>query len=111
MAVDLLSMLPVDGVHFIQGNIEHPNTQEAISEKLDFEKADLVCSDAVPDFVGDRFIDHMNAVYLNKAILGFCSTQLRDGGSLLMKIIQGPAEDKLMKYALDGFEKVTRVKP
>jgi 23S rRNA (uridine2552-2'-O)-methyltransferase len=72
VAVDLLSMLPVDGVHFVQGNIEHEDVQEKISEKLGFEKADMVCSDAVPDFVGDRFVDHMNAVYLNKAILTLC---------------------------------------
>lgn len=39
--------------------------QEKISELLDFQKADVVCSDAVPDFVGERFVDHMRAVYLN----------------------------------------------
>lgn len=65
----------------------------------------------MPDFVGDRFIDHMNAVYLNKEIIKLCTTQLREGGTLLMKIIQGPAEEKLYKYATDGFEKVQRVKP
>jgi len=36
-------------------------TQEKISKQLDFEKADVVCSDAVPDFMGDRFVDHMRA--------------------------------------------------
>ena len=80
--------------------------QEKISEKLGYEKADLICSDAVPDFVGDRFIDHMQAVYLNKEVLKFCGSTLREGGVLLMKIIQGPAEERLHKYALDGFEKV-----
>ena len=99
-------MAPLDGVHFVQGNIEHEEVQEKISEKLGYEKADIVCSDAVPDFIGDRFIDHMNAVYLNKEILKLCGTQLREGGTLLMKIIQGPAEEKLYKYATDGFEKV-----
>jgi len=74
VAVDLLSMAPLDGVHFVQGNIEHEEVQEKISEKLGYEKADIVCSDAVPDFIGDRFIDHMNAVYLNKEILKLCGT-------------------------------------
>ena len=40
-----------------------------MSKALNYEKADLVCSDAVPDFVGDRFLDHMKAVYLNKMII------------------------------------------
>ena len=78
---------------------------------MGFEKADVICSDAVPDFVGDRFIDHMKAVYLNKEVLRLCGAQLREGGSLVMKIISGPAEEKLHKYAIDGFEKVQRIKP
>jgi len=36
VAVDLLTMAPVKGVHFIQGNIEDELIQEAISEKLDY---------------------------------------------------------------------------
>jgi hypothetical protein len=32
---------------------------------LDFQKADVVCSDAAPDHVGDKFIDHMRAIELN----------------------------------------------
>ncbi len=74
-------------MHFIQGNIEDPLIQEQISEKLGHEKADVICSDAVPDFVGERFIDHMQASYLNKTILKFCISSLREGGTLLMKII------------------------
>ena len=63
---------------------------------LDFTKADLVCSDAVPDFVGERFIDHMKAVDLNNMVVDFCEMALRPGGNLLMKIIQGPAEDRIL---------------
>ena len=87
VAVDLLAMLPQDGVKTIQGDIEKDETQEAVSKALNIEKADLVCSDAVPDFVGDRFLDHMKAVYLNKMIIQFCEKTLKPGGNLLMKII------------------------
>jgi len=47
----------------------------------------LVCSDAVPDFVGERFVDHMKAVYLNVQVLTFCDKNLKKGGTLLMKIM------------------------
>lgn len=67
---------------------------------MDFSKADLVCSDAVPDFVGTRFVDHMKAVHLNQLIIGFCDKTLRPGGNLLMKIIMGPAEERLNKEIL-----------
>lgn len=62
---------------------------------LDFEKADLVCSDAVPDFVGERFVDHMRSIELNYMILRLCKKNLRKGGNLLMKIMQGPSEKQL----------------
>jgi|LakMenEpi03Aug12_release.lakeMendotaPanAssembly.Ray.scaffolds.fasta_scaffold3338879_1 23S rRNA (uridine2552-2'-O)-methyltransferase len=67
---------------------------------MDFSKADLVCSDAVPDFVGTRFVDHMKAVHLNNLILDFCGNTLKPGGNLLMKIIMGPAEERLQKGIL-----------
>ena len=79
----------------MQGNIEKESIQEQVSEHLDFKKADLVCSDAVPDFVGDRFIDHLRSIELNKDVVQFCEKNLKEGGTLLMKIIQGPAEQKL----------------
>ena len=46
-----------------------------------------MCSDAVPDFMGDRFIDHMNAINLNALIVSLCNKNLKEGGTLLMKII------------------------
>ena len=67
---------------------------------MDFNKADFVCSDAVPDFVGTRFVDHMKAVHLNNLIVDFCDKTLKPGGNLLMKIIMGPAEERLQKQIL-----------
>jgi len=49
-------------VKFVQGDIEKDEIQEKLSELMDFNKADLVCSDAAPEFVGERFIDHMRAI-------------------------------------------------
>lgn len=78
---------------------------------MDYNKADVVCSDAVPDFVGTRFVDHMNSVNLNNLIVDFCFKTLKPGGNLLMKIIMGPAEERLQKSILMQFESVQRVKP
>ena len=111
VAVDLLQMLGCDGVKFIQGDIESEDTQEAISKAFNYEKADLVCSDAVPDFIGDRFIDHMKACFLNNLIVQFCEKTLKPGGTLLMKIIQGPSEQELHDQTLKFFRKTIRVKP
>jgi 23S rRNA (uridine2552-2'-O)-methyltransferase len=85
--------------------------QEKVSESLGYVKADLICSDAVPDFVGERFVDHMKSVHLNLQVVNFCEKNLKKGGTLLMKIIQGPAEQKLFNEAKLHFEKLQRVKP
>lgn len=73
---------------------------------LDFQKADMVCSDAVPDFVGQRFVDHMRSIELNYLIMNFCEKNLRKGGSLLMKIMQGPAEQTLYVPLLTFFNQL-----
>jgi len=52
----------------------------------------VICSDAAPDHVGDKFIDHMRAIELNQLVIDFCEKNLKKGGTLLMKILQGPAE-------------------
>ena len=111
VAVDLIEMLDIEGVKFIHGDIESEEVQDKVSKALNHERADMVCSDAVPDFVGDRFIDHMKATYLNSMVLQFCNKHLRPGGTLLMKIIQGPAESELVKSTLKTFQKSIRVKP
>ena len=71
----------------------------------------MVTSDAVPDFIGDRFVDHMNAVRLNQVIIKFCEKTLMPGGSLLMKIIRGPAEKELSDFTNLYFKSMERVKP
>lgn len=65
----------------------------------------------MPDFIGDRFVDHMRAVHLNKEVIDFCEKTLQPGGSLLMKIIRGPAEKELSQYAAERFKTLERVKP
>ena len=111
VAVDLLEMVPIPGVKIVQGNISDDGTREKVSEMLDYNKADLICSDAVPDFMGDRFIDHMRTTRLNKDIVEFCHVSLKPGGSLLMKIIQGPAEKELTEFTNLNFKKLQKVKP
>lgn len=106
IAVDLLEMAKLEGVSTVQGNINEEATQEKVSERMQYEKADLVCSDAVPDFIGDRFVDHVRSSVLNKEIVTFCSVALRPGGTLLMKIIQGPGEKELTELCTMWFKHV-----
>lgn len=51
----------IRGVKFIHGDVTDDAVIEKISNALDYEKADIVVSDAVPDFIGEPFIDHIKA--------------------------------------------------
>jgi 23S rRNA (uridine2552-2'-O)-methyltransferase len=51
-AVDLVTMVPVPGVKFFHGDIREKDVQEQISKFFEYKKADILCSDAVPDFIG-----------------------------------------------------------
>lgn len=74
-------------------------------------KADIIISDAVPDFIGERFVDHVRAVRLNLDIVAFCEKILKPGGNLLMKIIQGPGEQELQERTKHLFKNLQKVKP
>mmetsp|Transcript_17813 Transcript_17813/g.27566 ORF Transcript_17813/g.27566 Transcript_17813/m.27566 type:complete len:125 (-) Transcript_17813:1047-1421(-) len=106
-----MEMAPIDGVKFIQGDITEDKIQDSIGKALDFFKADLVCSDAVPEFIGERFVDHIRAIHLNNVVIKFCDSTLRPGGDLLMKIIKGPAEKELMEGLDMRFKHLQQVKP
>ena len=58
MAVDLIRMQPLGGVHFLHGDMTDPNTLDSIAEFYGFSKIDLIVSDMAPEFTGDMFIDH-----------------------------------------------------
>ena len=61
--------------------------------------------------MGERFVDHMRSCSLNRVIIEFCTDALKPGGTLLMKIIQGPAEKELSEFANLNFKTLQKVKP
>ena len=54
-----------------------------------FEK---ILSDMAPNFSGDKDVDHMAISVLNALVLKIAMHNLKVGGSLLMKTLQGSAE-------------------
>ena len=95
----------------MQGNITEWLIQDKIFEALNFEKAHVVCSDAVPDFIGNQFVDHVRTMTLNKDIINFCHMMLQPGGILLMKIIKGSEEKELDEVVNLHFNSLKKIKP
>ena len=85
--------------------------QDSIAKEFDFKKVDLVLSDAVPDFIGQNYVDHVNALDLNVSIVRFCGTQLKSGGQCLIKVINGPDLEDTLREFEDLFATVKKIKP
>jgi len=111
ISVDLLSMNPIIGSIFIKGDITDEKIINEIKQKLGNSGVDLICSDAVPEFIGENSDDHENAVNLNFIIVDSCQNYLAKGGNLLMKSISGGMETKLKVQLKEEFKSVHYIKP
>jgi 23S rRNA (uridine2552-2'-O)-methyltransferase len=87
VAVDLVSMKPIDGVIFIQGDITKRETLERIKEVK--EVFDVVLCDASPKISGKWTIDHLLSVDLARSAFNIAKEVLKDGGNFVVKIFQG----------------------
>ena len=60
------------------------------------EHFDVVLSDMAPDTTGDPFGDHHRSIRLCHELLDRCSTWLRPGGNLVLKVFEGGAYRDLL---------------
>ena len=111
IAVDLLPMLPVSGVHFIQGDFTETEVVEQIIAALDGRDIDLVLSDMAPNITGIQATDQARAEVLQESILAFCEQVLRPGGSLLTKLFEGDAAVEMRKRLKSRFDEHLAIKP
>ena len=94
VALDLLSMEPLDGVIFLQGDV-----------------VDLVLSDMAPNVSGVSAVDQPKSIYLCEIALDFAKEVLRPGGSMLIKVFQGEGFDHFVRELRNHFTRVQTRKP
>lgn len=73
----------------IIGDLEDPKLCERVLELLG-SKADILLSDAAPKLTGVRAVDRANEERLLEAIEMQIPLLLREGGDLLVKVLEGP---------------------
>ncbi len=110
-AIDLLPMLPVMGVEFIQGDFSDDAVLQHIKDNLALLRVDLVLSDMAPNMSGMKAIDQPRALYLAKLALLFAQDVLKPGGSLLIKLFQGAGFDTYKQQVAAQFTRVVVRKP
>ncbi len=111
IALDLLEMLGIPGVDFIQGDFRDEAVLHLLEEKLQGKQIDLVISDMAPNITGISSVDQANATYLTELALDFSLKWLKPQGSFLVKVFIGSGFDEIVKLMRDNFEKVVTRKP
>ncbi|NBX00452.1 MAG: RlmE family RNA methyltransferase [Methylophilaceae bacterium] len=111
IALDLLPMVGIPGVEFIQGDFREDEILEQLEEKLNGQQIDLVISDMAPNISGISSVDQPNAVYLTELAVDFSLKWLKPEGNFLVKVFVGSGFEEIVKIMRDGFEKVVTRKP
>ncbi|RUM35040.1 MAG: 23S rRNA (uridine(2552)-2'-O)-methyltransferase [Archaeoglobus sp.] len=95
VAVDLNPMNPIDGVTFIEGDINDDRTLEKIMNV--HPKYDAVICDAAPKITGHWSIDHMRSVELVMSAFRIAKITLKPGGNFVVKMFQGEETQKVFR--------------
>ena len=111
VAVDLLPMEPLPGVHFVQGDFREQEVLDALLLAMRGRKADLVISDLAPNISGIGVSDQARSMHLAELALEFARQCLKHGGSLLVKVFQGAGFTEFLAGMRKSFVKVGSRKP
>lgn len=111
IALDLLEMLPLAGVTFIQGDFREDAVLAELVKTLDGRPVDLVISDMAPNLSGVGLVDQARAMHLAELALEFALQHLKPGGSFLVKVFQGDGFDEYIRTMRGHFRQVATRKP
>jgi 23S rRNA (uridine2552-2'-O)-methyltransferase len=109
ISLDLLEMEEIPGVIVLQGDF----CDENIVQKLKTlqKKTDLILSDMAPNTTGHKQTDHIRIIDLCERVFLFAKDVLSDGGSVVVKIFQGGAQNELLNMVKQDFKEVKHFKP
>lgn len=111
VALDILPMLGIPGVDFIQGDFREDEVLAELEEMLHGQKVDLVISDMAPNISGMSSVDQPNAAYLTELAVDFSLKWLKPEGNFLVKVFMGTGFEEIMQIMRESFEKVVTRKP
>ncbi|HAO23504.1 MULTISPECIES: 23S rRNA (uridine(2552)-2'-O)-methyltransferase RlmE [unclassified Methylophaga] len=111
IALDILPMTPLSGVHFIEGDFREDHVLDQLNEVLAGQSIDLVLSDMAPNMTGVDAIDQPGSMHLVELALDFAINNLSKQGDFLVKVFQGEGFDDFLKSMRTHFTKVTTRKP
>lgn len=111
IALDILEMLPLPGVEFIQGDFMEEIALSELRKQLEGHQPDLVISDMAPNMSGIAVSDQARSMYLAELAFAFAMEQLNYSGNFLVKVFQGRDLDQFLRDMRIGFRNVAIRKP
>lgn len=111
IAVDLLTMTPLSGVTFLQGDFRDEPVLQRLKELLAGEKLRLVLSDMSPNISGIALSDQARVLHLAELTLDFAVNWLKPDGALLVKVFQGYGYEQFVEQMRQNFRQVATRKP
>ena len=111
VAVDLLKMAPLEGVDFIQGDIEDDHIISQIKSQCPQGLFDVVMTDIAPNTCGIQQTDQIRQLAIVESIIAILPELLKPSGYFIAKVFQGVGHDDALKLTRGQFEKVSIMKP
>jgi len=111
IALDLLPMEPIEGVHFLQGDFREPEVLDQLSQYLDGRIVDVVVSDMAPNLSGVESADAARMAHLVELAVEFCLVHMKKEGALVVKVFHGSGYSQLVKHFKETFKVVKPFKP
>ena len=111
VACDILSMDPIAGVDFLQGDFREDAVLDALLTRIDGKNIDVVMSDMAANMTGNESADSARSMYLVELALDMCNQVLKKNGAFVVKVFQGEGFDQFMKDVRAAFTTVKTRKP
>ena len=114
IALDMLPMEPVEGVHFILGDFREAEVLAQLEQALVSRGAsavDLVVSDMAPNLSGIGSTDAARVSDLIELAVDFAQQHLKTEGALVTKVFHGSGYSQLVQLFKDTFKVVKAIKP
>lgn len=114
IALDMLPMEPVEGVHFILGDFREAavlaELEQALSDR-GIQAVDVVVSDMAPNLSGIGSSDAARILDLVELAVDFSLHHLKPDGALVVKLFHGGAYDPIVALFRQTFRTVKAIKP
>ena len=111
IALDVLPMVPVEGVTFLLGDFREAPVLAELERAMEGRRADVVVSDMAPNLSGIESADAARISHLVELAVDFSRMHLKPEGALVAKVFHGGGYSELVQLFRQNFRTVKPHKP